>query len=218
MSSDLHSASDVIAGRRLLSRLQHLSASFMSFSACTSGQGPADASSTLCTASIFTASRACSATLRSSSPVSICRITMPNAYTSDSVVSSPVMKNTGSMYPAVPIGFVRRPMVSSSSGFTCTARAVPKSPSRLALPASRRMLVSFTSAWMMAWGRLEWRYASAERSSPRILTRSFHRRPLESLSLSVPLGRCSYTRPHDSGHTPISLTMCGCSNLLSTTT
>ncbi|WVZ63212.1 hypothetical protein U9M48_012860 [Paspalum notatum var. saurae] len=196
-----------MAGRRFLSRLQHLSASLRSRSACTSGHAPAAASSTLCPAPIFTASATCSAMLRSSSPVSSCRITTPNAYASESVVSSPVMKNRGSMYPMVPIGFVRRLMVSSSSGFRCTARAVPKSPSRLTLPASRRML-----------GRLEWRYLSADRSSARILTRSFHRRPLESLSMSVPLGRCSYTRLHDSGHTPINLTMFGCSNLLSNTT
>jgi hypothetical protein len=41
------------------------------------------------------------------------------------------MKKMGSMYPMVPMGSVRRPTFSSSSasGFTCSAHAVPKSPS-----------------------------------------------------------------------------------------
>lgn len=191
MSSDLQSESDVMAGRRFRSRLQHLSASRRSRSACTSGQLPADASSRPGTASLVMASCTCSAMLRSSSPVSTCRITTPNAYTSDSMVSSPVMKKTGSIYPIVPIGFVRRQIVSSPNGFICTMRAVPKSPSRLTFWASRRIFVSFRSAWMMAWGRLEWRCARAERCSARILIRSFHGSPLESPSMSVPLGRCS---------------------------
>uniref|UniRef100_A0A0D9XH16 Uncharacterized protein n=1 Tax=Leersia perrieri TaxID=77586 RepID=A0A0D9XH16_9ORYZ len=161
MSSDLQSASHVIAGRRFRSRLQHLNANRSSFSVCTSGQLPADVSSTQCTASILTASRTWSAMLRSCRPVSTCKMTTPKAYTSDSVVSSPVMKKMGSMYPVVPMGLVRRQMVSSSSGFMCTVRAVPKSPRRLMLLASRRMLVSLKSAWMMACGRQEWSLTSS---------------------------------------------------------
>ncbi|BAT09510.1 Os09g0570150 [Oryza sativa Japonica Group] len=79
MSSDLHSASHVIAGRRFLSRLQQRSARRSSFSACTSGQLPAEASSTEWTASILRASRTWSAMLRSSSPVSTWRTTTPKA-------------------------------------------------------------------------------------------------------------------------------------------
>jgi hypothetical protein len=216
--SDLHLVLDVIAGRRFLSQLQHLRASLSNCPVGFFGQVPADGSSTVFTACIFTATRTCSTMLRSSSPVRSCRMTTPNAYTSDAVVSLPVIKNTGSMYPMVPIGTVRRMMVSSSSGFTGTTRAVPKSPNRLTSPASSRMLFSFRSAWMMALGRLEWRYTSADLCSVRILIRSSHwSPPCLSLSRRVPLQRCSYTRLHDSGQTPISFTMCGCSSLLSTT-
>ncbi|KAG0525194.1 hypothetical protein BDA96_06G034700 [Sorghum bicolor] len=149
-------------------------ANLSSRSESTSGQGPADMSSKLC--SFTRPSHFLGDVIRPSTrPVRSCRITTPNAYTSDSV------------YPIVPFGFVRRMMVSSSRGFTCTIRAVPKPPSRLASPSSRRTLVSFRSAWMMALGR-----------SARILTRSSHGSPLESLSRSVPLGRYSYTRVQDS--------------------
>uniref|UniRef100_A0A7C9ECN8 Uncharacterized protein n=1 Tax=Opuntia streptacantha TaxID=393608 RepID=A0A7C9ECN8_OPUST len=94
----------------------------------------------------------------------------PNEYTSDFVVSSPVARNSGSMYENVPFGSVVKNLVVCSTDISPLEieRQMPKSLSLHTKLSSRSTLEGFRSPCMMLLGRFEWRKMRTEHSSVAI--------------------------------------------------
>uniref|UniRef100_A0A0D3F8M4 Uncharacterized protein n=1 Tax=Oryza barthii TaxID=65489 RepID=A0A0D3F8M4_9ORYZ len=158
------------SGRRLRLISAHRRPRCAIWLACTNGQLPAEGSRMECSPPLSMASSTTSAIFWGGFPVSSRRVMIPREYTSERGVSSPVVRNSGSMYAKVPFGVVVRynRVVAAAAApvFVCIrSRQMPKSPSLLTKLASRRMFAGFRSPWTIGCGLFEWRKLSAEHIS-----------------------------------------------------
>uniref|UniRef100_A0A0E0CPH9 Uncharacterized protein n=1 Tax=Oryza meridionalis TaxID=40149 RepID=A0A0E0CPH9_9ORYZ len=157
------------SGRRLRLISAHRRPRCASWLACTNGQLPAEGSRMECSSPLSMASSTTSAIFWGGFPVSSRRMMIPREYTSERGVSSPVVRNSGSMYAKVPFGVVvryNRVVAAAAPVFDCIrSRQMPKSPSLLTKLASRRMFAGFRSPWTIGCGLFEWRKLSAEHIS-----------------------------------------------------
>ncbi|KAJ8450231.1 hypothetical protein Cgig2_033425 [Carnegiea gigantea] len=168
--------SDPRSGRFLLFISQHLKAISANCLAWTKGQSPAEGSKMLLRLPISTAYCTSLASPKAGFPVNKRNKMTPNEYTSDFAVSSPVARNSGSMYENVPFGCVMKNLVVCSMEISPLEikRQMPKSLSLHTKLSSRSTFEGFRSPCMMLLGRFEWRNMRTEHNSVaiRILRRT----------------------------------------------
>ena len=125
--------SEARSGRLLRFISQHLIAKWVNCLACTNGQSPAVGSSKPFKVPLSNAYCTSFGKPKADRPVNKRNNIIPNEYVSDFRVSSPVARNSGSMYAKVPFGSVLQHSVVLllESSFWEIARHIPKSLSLL---------------------------------------------------------------------------------------